>query len=123
MNKKPSFVNSALHILGFLFCIIPPALATVLYFPVWIERGGEYALAGGGVLLVVIFALPLMKLLRRVLTSCASYTIWIVLFAVFFLLSRIAEEMVVISFMGLVGNLLGGLCFFISRVRSKNEKG
>lgn len=122
MNKKPHFVNIALQILGFLLCVAPPALATVLYFPIWRSKGSEYILAGGGVLLIIIFALPIMKLLRRAVSSCASYTLWIILFALFFVLSRIASEMVVIAFAGLVGNLLGGLCFLIARMRCSHER-
>ena len=122
MTKRPSFVNFTLHIVGFLLCIVPPAVATVLYFPIWNEAGSGHTLAGGGVLLCIIFAMPMLKLLRRVQSSCASYLPWLLLFLLFKCVALIAEEMVVISFMGLIGNLLGGLCFYIRHLRLKNVK-
>ena len=116
MTKKPSFVNSALHIIGFLLCIVPPAVATVAYFPVWNDASSAHTLAGGGVLLCIIFAMPILKLLRRV-PSSASYLPWLLLFLLFRCMALIAEEMVVITFAGLVGNLLGGLCFYVRSLR------
>jgi len=120
MTKKPSFVNSFLHIIGFFLCIVPPAIATIAYFPIWNEAGRGHTLAGGGVLLCIIFAMPLFKLLTRVTASAASYVPWLILFILFRCMALIAEEMVVIAFAGLCGNLLGGLCFYIRRRRLKS---
>ena len=39
---------------------------------------------------------------------CVMFTVFIV-FVVFFLVSRIADEMVVISFVGFIGNLVGAM--------------
>ena len=115
MSKKPDFVKYLLHILGFSLCILPPLLATLNYFPLWIERGGQHALAGGTALLLALCMLPLYKYIGRILRSAASYTVWLIIFVIFFSLSRIAEEMTVISFMGFVGNILGAVCFRIAK--------
>ena len=123
LKNKPSFVNIALHILGLSFCILPPALATLLYFPVWVESGGGYALAGGGVLILAIFALPIIKRLSHLLARATPYVFWFVMFAVFFALSKISEEMTVISFMGFLGNLIGALIFKAEERKRKNEEG
>lgn len=122
MNRQPDLTKNILHLLGLAFCILPPALATVLYFPVWHEAGGGRAIAGGGVLLAVIFALPLFKWLNRLLHRSTPYVFWTVLFIIFFALSRIAHEMAVISFMGALGNLFGALFFMIERRRGLNEE-
>ena len=119
MRKNPSFVNLILHIVGFSLCILPPLLATLNYFPLWIERGGECVLAGGTVLLAVLSILPLWKYVRRVFRSPASYTVWLVLFVIFFALSKVSEEMTVISFMGFIGNILGAVCFRIAKRRCR----
>lgn len=117
MNNKPCFVNICLHIIGLLLCILPPALATASYFPLWINRGAESTIAGGGVLILVLCAAPLWKAVLRLLRSPSSHVMWLLLFGLFLFLSRIAEQMVVISFFGLVGNLLGAICFYIERRR------
>ncbi len=122
MIKKPSFANLALHFLGFSFCILPPIIATLSYFPFWTEGGAEHSVAGGCALLLVISMYPLYKLARRALASFASYFLWLVMFVIFALLSKIADQMTVISFVGFLGNLIGAVCFNIAK-RMKYEKG
>ena len=122
MNRQPNLTLNFMHLIGLAFCILPPAMATVLYFPVWQEAGGGRAIAGGGVLLAVIFALPLFKWLNRLLHRATPYVFWTVLFIIFFALSRIAHEMAVISFMGAIGNLIGALFFMAERRRKQNAE-
>jgi nicotinamide riboside transporter PnuC len=42
---------------------------------------------------------------------------WFIIFITFMLLSRIADEVTVISFIGFVGNLIGAACFKLARAR------
>ena len=122
-NKNRYFVNLGLHILGFILCIVPPAACTLSYFPIWVSDG-ERCLSGGVALLLILSLAPLMKLISRKLRGASSWFIWLLIFLLFFSLSRIAEEMTVISFVGLIGNLSGGLLMRLSRrMRSgANEK-
>ena len=119
MAKPFDFVSFCLHILGFSLCILPPAICTLLYFPMWNEGGAGRSLAGGCALLLALSVYPLIKYFRRILTSVASYVIWLVIFIIFLLLSKIANEMTVISFFGFVGNLLGATCFSAARARRR----
>jgi hypothetical protein len=119
-SKSPRFVNFILHILGFSLCILPPAVCVISYFPIWQNDGGR-VIAGGVALLLTLCAFPIFKMFGRLLRSYASYLIWLILFLLFFSLSRIAEEMTVISFVGLCGNLMGAVCFKIGE-RAALEK-
>ena len=116
-RKTSIFVRYSLHFLGFSLCILPPAICTLSYFPLWKHDGYQSCIAGGVALLLVICALPLYKLISRRLMSYSSYLIWLFLFLVFFGLSKIAEQMTVISLVGFVGNLLGAICFHLAAVR------
>ena len=120
MRNNRFFVNLCLHIAGLCFCILPPAICTLAYFPLWKEAGGGAVIAGGCALILVLCAMPLYKLLHSALRSSASYIIWLVAFLTFFALSRIADQMTVISFAGLVGNLVGAILFKLGGRR--NEK-
>ena len=121
-RKTNIFVNLALHILGFALCILPPAVCTVMYFPLWKAVGYEYCIAGGAALLLVIAMIPLYKFIKKHLASYSSYLIWLVLFLLFLALSRIAEQMTVISFVGFVGNLLGAICFRLAGRKGGKEE-
>lgn len=92
--------------------------ATLSYFPLWTEGGGEYSVAGGCALLLVLCAIPLFKFIKRALFSFASYFLWLFLFLIFMALSKIADQMTVISFVGFIGNLLGALCFKLAKRKS-----
>jgi hypothetical protein len=113
-QNKGKFVSYCLHILGILLCICPPAVCTLSYFPLWKESSGK-TLAGGAFILLLLSAYPILKLIKKQLSSAASYTVWLVIFIIFFMFSRIAYEMTVISFYGFTGNLLGAICFWIAK--------
>ena len=52
MSDKKLTINPkriVLRVLGLLFSTVPVAAATLLYFPLWRERGGAAALSGEGI--------------------------------------------------------------------------
>ena len=112
-TKSRIFVKYGLHILGFLLCILPPIICTASYFPIWKDSG--QAVSGGVLLLLLISAYPLYKFIKQSLTSPAAYTVWLILFIMFSLLSQIAVQMTVISFVGFIGNALGAVCFYFAK--------
>ena len=118
-NKHPTR-RLLLRALGLGLCIIPVTVSILCYFPTWRAAGGEVLLSGTTLLLLCLAAVPLYKLISAHLRSPAAYTLWLIAFILFFLLSNIAEEMVVISFTGFAGNLLGAIAFKLAG--GKNER-
>ena len=116
--KKTVLIKS-LFALGLLFSILPPAVASLCYFPLWRAVGADVAISGLAAILLTVSFIPLIKLLKNKLKSPASWVIWLITFLVFFILSKVADQMVVISFAGLIGNLLGLALF---RLSGKLEK-
>ena len=102
---------AALRLLAIAISVIPPAVATLLYFPVWSAAGGELMMSGGTALLLVIAAMPLYNVVKAKLRSPAIWSIWLAAFTAFLFLSRIANEMTVICFVGFVSNLIGSIIF------------
>lgn len=121
VKKSNAFAIFSLHILGFLFSVVPPAVCTLMYFPLWRAVGYEECIAGGSVLLLALCAVPLYRAIKRGLSNFSAYIMWLMLFLLFVVLSRIADQMIVISFAGFVGNLVGALCFFGAK-RMKESK-
>jgi hypothetical protein len=102
-------------LLGIVFSTVPPLWAVLSYFPVWASRGSAEALSGFTLFLILISVLPFYKKLREILKSPSVTVIWLLLFVLFFMLSKISDEMIVISFIGFIGNLIGTVFFKLGR--------
>lgn len=112
-----------LTLLGVSVSTLPVAICTVTYLPVWQHRGEGATLSGFALILILLSFVPLFKLVKRMLSSPAAHTMWLVCFILFFSLSKIADEMIVISFVGFVSNLIGAAIFKLAdRKIGKNEK-
>lgn len=118
-SNKQMVKSIFLRVIGLVLCVIPVTVSILCYFPAWRAEGGEVLLSGATLLLLCMAAVPLYKLISAKLRSPAAYTLWLIAFILFFLLSNIAQEMVVISFTGFIGNLLGAIAFKLAG--GKNE--
>ena len=121
MKAKTSVKSTLFFILGIVLSVVPVLSAIASYFPVWCKAGDGSAVSGGVLILLLLAAVPIFKLVKKYLASPAAYILWLVLFLIFFMLSKIADEMTVISFVGFIGNLLGAVAFKLAR-RCGTEK-
>lgn len=112
MKKK---TNSQLFsVLGFLFSTVPVISAVLSYFPLWREHGSEELLSGFTLLLLFLSMIPLFRILKAKMKTPAAHTLWFIIFIFFYVFSKIADELTVISFVGFIGNLIGALFFKLS---------
>ena len=107
-----------LRALGLMLCVLPPACATLSYFPLWLEKGATHTVSGVCALLLAVCAVPLFRYVRRVWRAPSAIVLWAVLFLLFYVLSRIADEMCVITFTGLVGNVMGAALFRLAKEKT-----
>ena len=78
-------------------------------------------ISGGVALLIILAALPFYKFLQKRLESAASYIIWLIIFLFCFLMEKIIDQVTVISFVGLVSNLVGALLLKIGERFNKES--
>lgn len=107
--------------LGLAISVIPVTVSVFSYFPLWIERGDTSILSGISLILIGLAAVPLYKYFKQILRSPSAPVMWLIAFILFLSLSRIADEMTVISFVGLISNLIGSLIFKLARRYGKEE--
>ena len=107
---------------GLAISIIPVSVAIFSYFPIWAKRDDNSLLSGISLLLIAVALVPLYKHIRQTLRSPSAPLMWFFSFAIFLLLSRIAHEMTVISFVGFVTNLIGSLFFKAAKRCGEEEK-
>lgn len=97
--------------MGLVICTVPVFSTIILYFPVWKEKGGAATLSGFTLLLLLMALVPFFSTIKNMLRTPAAYTMWLIAFLIFLLLSKIADEMTVISFVGFISNLVGAFFF------------
>lgn len=90
-----------------------PLTATLSYFPLWHKMGGEHLLSGVALTFAIISFLPLLREIKRHATPSAP-VIWLALFLLFFGVSRIADEVCVITLVGFISSLVAALIFKLS---------
>ena len=84
-----------------------PFVATVSYFPVWIDRGANATVSGLSVLLVLICVVPFLRKLGSVFKSPSMPMVWTVLFVIFLALESIVHEIKAICLLGMIANYVG----------------
>ena len=113
--------QTLLRAIGICFSVIPPAVCTLLYFPIFAESSPDKLLSLGTLLLLIIAFLPLTRILHAGLKSPSATLIWLIIFLLFYTLSKISDEMIVISFFGFIGNLVGSVFFRLGKKVKTNE--
>ena len=109
--------------LGLLISIIPVSVSIFSYFPLWVARRDASLLSGLSLILICAALVPLYKYIKRALKSPSAPMMWFFAFIIFLLLSRIADEVTVISFVGFVTNLIGSVFFKLAnRYGERTEK-
>ena len=111
-----------LDLAGLFLCTGPALIAVLAFFPLWRDAGDGRIISGGVLILVILAHVPLIKALKRVFSSPSSHLMWLTVFLLFFVLSKIAHEVTVISLVGFIGNLLGAVCFKFSRMKGSSRE-
>ena len=116
-NKK----SVVFHILGMLFCILPPVFATLEHFPIWASKGGEVMVSALTVILLLICAIPLKRHIAKFFKSPSAWVIWLLIYVLFSLLGKISDDIVAIALVAFPFNFLGALLFKLSERYKKKQ--
>lgn len=88
-----------------------PLIATITFFPVWIEQSATATVSGVFIFLALLSAIPLFRIIKERLKSPSAWMIWLILFVLFFALESIVSEVKIIALVGFVANLIGSLIY------------
>lgn len=106
-------------LLGYLFCLVPPALAILERFPLWAEEGKGPLFSGFSLLLLLVAAIPLRRgllhLFRRFLRSPSAFTVWGAIWLFCELFGRISVAVADIALLSTVSSLIGAVFFRIGK--------
>lgn len=109
-----------LRIFGLLLSTVPPALAILEYFPLWLSKE-KTAVSALTLLLLLLAAIPLFRVLKRHFKTPAPWVVWLLLWLFLKLFLPIAEALKTVAFISFPTCLLGALCFHYAGKAEKAE--
>lgn len=112
---KMSHKIFALHVLGLIVCVLPPVIATLEYFPLWFKQT-ETAFSAFSAILIAICCLPFVKQIKAYFKGTpASWVMWLGIYLLVALFSKLAEGVETVAFIGTMSNLCGGFIFRVEK--------
>lgn len=100
-----------LHILALVIDIVPPLIATLTQFPIWVEHSSEATVSGIVLLLTFICCLPFIRQLKEYMKSPSIIVIWAIIYVLLVLLESIITQIIRVAFIGLVSNTVGAILY------------
>lgn len=101
-------------ILGFLFCIVPPLVVTVIKYPLWSASKGA-TLSVVSVILIVLCCIPFKKYIKEVWKNPSAWQMWLFIFLADVILENIAQMTKIISLVGFISSIIGSIMFQLSK--------
>ena len=88
-----------------------PLIATLICFPVWIERSTSATISGIAVFGILLSIIPVFKLIRKKSWTPSAWLIWVLLGVFFVTLRTIIDEMAIVSVVGAISNIIGAFVY------------
>ena len=100
--------------LGLALCVLPPTIATLEHFPLWLGKG-ECALSLLAICLLALAAIPLFRVLRNHFRSPSAWLLWFALWLILTVSAPLLDALRTIAFISFPTSLAGALCFRIAK--------
>lgn len=108
--------KTSLTVIGAMLCIAPPAVATLMYFPLWVDKSATTTVSGLSMILILISIVPLFKLIKDHLKTPSAPILWAIVCVFAMMFRSIIDQVVVIAFVGTVSSIAG---FFVFKARDR----
>lgn len=108
MNDRKK--NIILRIIGILFCVIPPVVATLEYFPLFKSRP-ETGVSALSVVFLALCIIPAWKYVKKALKSPSAWFLWLVILIFSVCFEPIIHQMKIISAISVVSSVIGAIFF------------
>lgn len=88
-----------------------PLIATLTQFPIWVKTSAEATVSGVFMLLAFLSCIPFLKHIKRFLQSPSIPIVWLIIFIMLTMLNNIIDQMIVVTFVGMISNAIG-MCIY-----------
>lgn len=101
-----------LRILGFLFCVLPPALVVLDQYPLMTTSA---RLSGLAVILLVLCAVPLWRHLKELLKSPSAWLMWGIVLLFCLVVKAVLEELTLVAMIAFPSSVIGAVLFYLAK--------
>lgn len=101
-----------LRIWGYAFCVIPPVLAVLEHFPLWVKEGRTTAFSAMSILLLLLCCIPFRRGIRQCLRSPSPWQMWLILLVLLYFAKNITDGLLAVAAVGFPSSLAGSLFFW-----------
>lgn len=107
---------------GLVLSILAPFIATLTQFPVWTKEVDPKQVSAMFVVMAVVCAVPLLNHFKQALKSPSAIAVWVFLFLVTWGMSQIIKQVMIISLVGMIANIIGAiLCGIGNKLKLKPD--
>lgn len=107
MTRKAK--GNIVYYVGLAVSIAAPLVAAATQFPVWTENVEPTQISGMFVFVAILCMIPLFNHFKIALRSPSSAMLWTIMFVVTWALSKIIAQIVIVSLVGAVSNIIGAV--------------
>ncbi len=86
-----------------------PLAATMVQFPIWVERSATATVSGMFVFFAFLSAIPFLKQIKEYFKSPSAWVMWTIIFVALVALRAIVDEILIICAVGMVANMIGAV--------------
>lgn len=102
--------------------VLPPFIATIAQFPIWIEKSADATLSGVFIVLAFLSCIPFLKQIKAFIKSPSVPILWLVMFVFLTALSNIISQMIVVCFVGAISNAVGAIIYKLGDSIDREDK-
>lgn len=101
--------GNIIYYVGLAVSIAAPLIAAATQFPVWTENVEPTQIGGMFVFCAILCMIPLFNHFKLALKSPSSALLWSIMFIVTWALSKIIAQIVIVSLVGMISNIIGAI--------------
>ena len=105
----PKTKGNIIYYVGLAVSIVAPLIAAATQFPVWTENVEPTQIGGMFVFVAILCMIPLFNHFKIALKSPSSAMLWTIMFVVTWALSKIIKQIVIVSLVGMISNIVGAI--------------
>lgn len=97
-----------------------PLIATLSQFPIWVEKSTAATVSGLFLVFALLSVIPLFNWLKKKFSAPSIKLVWTILFVVIYAMRAIIDQMLLITFVGMLSAYIGDVLYSLGEKYDKD---